>query len=118
MTPPCIAPPRIAMVLGDPAGIGPEITARLLAEAANRTADRLKDAAGDVTRDIKAKVVDRVLSGEVAAHRREEQAPSDQPGVAGDAGRPGEQGEADRDEAQHGGVQRGQGAHALTRVAR
>lgn len=28
--------PRIAMVLGDPAGIGPEITAKLLAEAANR----------------------------------------------------------------------------------
>jgi 4-hydroxythreonine-4-phosphate dehydrogenase len=29
-------PPRIAMVLGDPAGIGPEITAKLLAEPANR----------------------------------------------------------------------------------
>lgn len=28
--------PRIAMVLGDPAGIGPEITAKLLAESANR----------------------------------------------------------------------------------
>ena len=28
--------PRLAMVLGDPAGIGPEITAKLLAEEANR----------------------------------------------------------------------------------
>jgi 4-hydroxy-L-threonine phosphate dehydrogenase PdxA len=28
--------PRLAMVLGDPAGIGPEIASRLLAEAANR----------------------------------------------------------------------------------
>ncbi|MBD0275399.1 MAG: hypothetical protein ICV73_26155 [Acetobacteraceae bacterium] len=28
--------PRLAMVLGDPAGIGPEIASWLLAEAANR----------------------------------------------------------------------------------
>ncbi len=34
MSAPRIAP-RIAMVLGDPAGIGPEITAKLLADAAN-----------------------------------------------------------------------------------
>ncbi len=31
-----MAVPRLAMVLGDPAGIGPEIASRLLAEAANR----------------------------------------------------------------------------------
>ena len=72
--------PRLAMILGDPAGIGPEIASRLLAEAANRekaavllVADRTElEAAFDMACAMAAR---RQKRGERGRPRKEDACP-------------------------------------------